>query len=178
MRISFALAIGLVSASAHAGQICTTVSFPSTHVNWNQTVSIPRFDPALGNLSQVSVSISTTMTGSMGVEDPDPTPSQVTSTVSLDCTVHRPDNSTFVSVSPAISFIDNFTAYDGTIDFRGTSGTMHSGISVPASITGNGNGADLALFSGPSGNPGSISLPYTATGTSVSVGPGTIINQF
>jgi hypothetical protein len=80
---------------------------------------------------------------------------------------------------PSQVVVDNLTAFDGTIDFRGTSGAMHPGLT--AIVTAQvflGGASDLALFSGTAGNPGSIVLPVHGTDVSFATGSGHIITQF
>jgi hypothetical protein len=47
-----------------------------------------------------------------------------------------------------------------------------------SSLTSPPPASDLALFTGPIGNPGTITLPVSAVGTSVATGPGNIVSQF
>ena len=168
----------LAAVPAYADQLCSTATIASAHTSWNQVATVSRFDPALGTLNSITISITTTLTGSFGVESPDAAPTQVTSTIAAQLTLRRPDNSDITSVMPGQSFVDNLTAFDGVIDFGGTSGVTHTGISVTAGSGVPGSASDLPLFSGPAGNPGSIDLQVIAQSTSFTVGAGAIITSF
>jgi hypothetical protein len=90
-------------------------------------------------------------------------------------TLQRPDLSTLVTVIPLAQTSDFVTAFDGSIDFGGTSGKTYSGLSGDATesncVT---DPADLALFTG----TGTIVLPAKAIGTSTGSGAGNLILQF
>jgi hypothetical protein len=178
LRPWFALAGGLLltaSASAQTQQ-CFTASVPLQPTNWNQTVSIPKFDPNLGTLQQIQFSITGHSVGSARAESLDAAPSNVTLTFQNTITLTRPDLSVIVVAIPQAMFNDTLQAFDGVIDFAGPSGVSHNNLMAMAS---NGAvspppGSDLALFTG----VGNIVLPITAVGTSSATGAGNLISQF
>lgn len=73
---------------------------------------------------------------------------------------------------PIASTSDNVTAFDGTIDFGGTSGKSYTGLSNSDSETG--SSVDYATFTG----SGNVSLPIKAQGTSTGSGAGNLLLQF
>lgn len=174
--------IALVAAfgsTAHADILCYAVNTPLAPTNWNTTVSVPRFDPSLGTLNLVDVCISGQATGSYGVESPDSGPSVVTVSFSANVSLFRPNSSLIATAVPVANFTHNFTPFDGTIDFGGTSGVFVSGINTLATTQLNlTSPSDLALFRGPAGNPGSIVLGVTGVGSSIAFGGGHLITQF
>jgi hypothetical protein len=95
-------------------------------------------------------------------------------------TLTRPDNSVIVIVIPLANFSDPLSAFDGIIDFAGTSGVTHNGINATQSNSATSPPplSDLILFTGLPGNPGTITLPVSAAGSSVASGPGNVISQF
>src|SRR5262249_6597217 len=95
-------------------------------------------------------------------------------------TLTRPDLSVIVVTVPLANFNDSLTAFDGTIDFGGTSGVTHPGINAMASnsATSPPPASDITLFTGPAGNPGTIVLPIRGWGTSFASGSGNVITQF
>jgi hypothetical protein len=165
---------------ASADQVCHTATISSATTNWNNSLSVPKFDPNLGVLTAIQFTLTGTETGSAEAESLDAQPSTVTLNFQCTLTLTRPDNSVIVIAIPLQTFVDHFTAFDGTIDFRGTSGATHANINVSDTQSANSPppASDLVLFTGPAGNPGMISLPITAAGTSNASGAGNLITQF
>lgn len=64
------LALCALAASVHAGQTCHSSSVPSAITNWSQPVSVPKHAPELGPLQSVTITLRTTLTGSVRVENP------------------------------------------------------------------------------------------------------------
>ena len=89
----------------------------------------------------------------------------------------RPDNSTLVVTNPVFSQTFNFTAFDGAINFGGTSGGTTGTVSATGSnFFVSGNASDFALFSALGG--GTINLGLNAVGASSGNGSGNLISQF
>jgi hypothetical protein len=140
---------------------------------------LPRFDPALGTLNFVDVCITGRAQGSCAVETLDPFPNTAMLNFAVQVDLMRPDTSVIATAIPSAAFTDNLSAFDGTIDFGGTSGVMHTGIDVlVTSQLDLTSAADLALFTGTAGNPGMIVLPVRAQGVSTATGVGHLITQF
>jgi len=180
-HIGFILAcMAFAPALATADQLCHTATIPSATTNWNNSVSVPKFDPSLGTLTAIQFSLTGTETVTAKAESLDAQPSTVTLNFQCTMTLTRPDNSVIVIAIPLQTFVDHFTAFDGAIDFRGTSGATHANITVSDTQSANSPPptSDLALFTGPAGNPGMITLPIAAAGTSNASGAGNLISQF
>jgi hypothetical protein len=80
------------------------------------------------------------------------------------------------TILPTVVQNFNATAFDGAIDFLGTSGTTLTGLlgaASPVSVTLT-SGADLALFTG----AGTVNVPYAGVGSSTGTGAGNLITQF
>jgi hypothetical protein len=171
-------ALVLVPAS-RADQLCVATSTPLAPTNWNTSVLLPRFDPALGTLNTVDVCVTGQMLSDYNVESPDTAPETVTGYVQVRVILDRPDTSVILLAMPSVVFVDNLGAFDGTIDFRGASGAMHPGVSAIVTtqvfLTG---ASDLALFSGTAGSPGTITLPVHGEGAGAAAGAGHILTQF
>ncbi len=176
------LSIPLAGASsAQQAQLCASDSIPSMMTGWSSSVTLPRFDPALGVLKTVSITAESTVSGSAALENLDLLPATVSTNFSLIATVSRPaGGGVLVSSAPSQMFVDMVTPYDGTADFGGTSGVTHAGIMMTAINTSVSPppASDLVLFTGPSGNPGTITLPVDAFGTSGGTGAGNLLLQF
>lgn len=174
----------LLPGAALAGQstqtACHTDLIQTALTNWQGQVTIPKFDPNLGILTGVHFELTGEVTGSAQVESLDPTATTVTTSFQATITLTRPDLSVLVVTTPAANFLDDLSPFDGTIDFAGTSGASHLNIAASATETADSPppAGDLTLFTGPAGNPGTISLPVEAVGTSFSSGSGNLITQF
>jgi hypothetical protein len=156
--------------------VCFTDSIPLQNTNWNGNVSIPQFNPALGTLLSIQFTLSGNVQGSASAESLDGQPTIVNTQSSAMITLQRPDLSVLVITTPVANFSDAFTAFDGVIDFGGTSGATHAGINVTDTdmATSPPPLSDLVLFTG----VGNIILPVVAQGTSQANGAGNLITQF
>ena len=133
-----ACALPLTSAAAQTPQqVCYTASIPLQSTNWNQSMTFPKFDPALGQLVSIDFTLNGHIEGSVREESLDGSPTVVTTNFQAQITLTRPDLSVIVVTIPIANFNDTFTAFDGAIDFGGTSGVSHLGITANASGSGN-----------------------------------------
>jgi hypothetical protein len=178
MRTHLALALCLIPATARANQACYIATIPSTTPNWNQTVDLLRFDPNLGTLNSINITVGSTLTGSCAVESLDSIPVQVQMVPAVQVSVRRPDTTVLVTLTPSVTFTDSLAAYDGTLDFAGPSGETHSGINLTAQNSGTGTPADLALFTGSAGNPGAITLSVSGMNASAATAPSNPVTLF
>jgi len=166
---------GLLSAPATADTITYTDSIPLSATGWSDSVSVPKFDPALGTLNSIEYTLSGHVEGTAAFENQSPSEATITMDLSAILKLQRPDLTTIVITIPVASTSDDVTAYDGVLDYGGTSGRTHSNLSndLSESITSS-SAADLSLFTG----TGNISLPVEAGGASSGSGSGTLILQF
>lgn len=170
---SIALLGAAGTAMADSVQYSDTVALTLT--NWDDTVSIQQFDPGLGNLISVAFELNGHVEGSAKFESLDSAPATVNMNLAAEIDLQRPDLSSLVTVLPLTATSDAVGAFDGTIDFGGTSGRTYdslSGDDTESSITT--NAGDLALFTG----LGTIDLPVSAMGASTGSGAGNLILQF
>ena len=171
-----ALTLGGAATAQTTSTVCYTDSIALQSTNWSSTVSIPQFNPNLGTLQSIQFTLSGSVQGLIGVESLDASPSIITSQLSANITLTRPDNTVIVVTIPVANFADAVGPFDGSIDFGGTSGTTHPGINASDSdvVISPPPVSDLALFTG----FGSIVLPVIAGGTSTASGSGNVITQF
>jgi hypothetical protein len=179
----FALPAVALAPRAYAGavqQSCFTGSIPLQTTNWTSSITIPRFDSALGTLQTIDFTLTGDIQGTARAENEDAQPAQINTTFSANLSLTRPDNSLIVVTIPIANFSDNLSAFDGVLDFGGTSGVTHSGIMATnsTSVTSPPPLSDLVLFNGPPGLPGTITLPVIATGSSVATGSGNLTTNF
>ncbi len=166
--------------AAHASATTQTQSFsdsiPVMNTNWALTVSLPKFDPALGTLQTIALTLDGHIEGQAAVESTDASATTITTQFQANLTLSRPDLSIIAVVIPQITNIVNLAPFDGTIDFRGPSGMTFPNLSQNATqtVTSPPPASDLALFTG----TGNIVLPVSAVGASVATGSGNVVTQF
>jgi len=156
-------------------EITQTNGVSSQTLNWNQSRSFAKHDPALGPLRAVRIRARTTLTGEARVENPSPIATLVNSELACVTSIARPDASTALTVETYFPCLDPLAAFDGAIDFGGTSGASHTGISAESSAGNTLNSpADLALFTATFPDE-TISLQIASSNTSTAIGPGPLI---
>jgi hypothetical protein len=160
--------------TANATVITQTATIASTDTDWANSLSFTKFNAGLGTLNSITFSLSGTADGSLFVENTSTkSGATITSTLQATLTLTRPDLSTLVTIVPLGGFTDTVTKYDGVLDFGGTSGKTHSGLSFSASNSFvSVSASDFALFSG----AGFIFLPVTADGSSTFTGGGNLVS--
>lgn len=129
--------------------------------------SFLKFDAAGQCLTSVCLRLDATAAGYVGLENTSASPMIVPGALVGAVTVARPDLTPLISLQPGIPFSAGLQAFDGTVDYAGTSGVILNGLS--ANLIGTlclTSPADLALFSG----PGTISLPCLAANASTQAG--------
>ena len=166
------LSLATFAATAQAASVTYATPYPlSPYLSSSPYAFIaadfPKFDVPGMCLVSVCVKLDGLVTGSVGLENYDNFPQTLTSTFTAKIELKRPDLTSLVAVQPAISNSDPVPAFDGVVDYAGTSGLTHSGLlaSVADSLCMT-DAANLALFSG----PGTISLPCIATNLSTQSG--------
>lgn len=174
-------ALATLATAQSTQQQCFSRSIPVSSTPLNGSMTFPRFDPALGTLTQISYSLTGGAQGSAAAENLSPSaPSNLTMNFAAQLQLTRPDLSVIVVALPLATFNDTLSPFDGAIDFGGPSGVFHGGINAS-----NTNSAispppisDLALFTGMPGNPGTITLPVIGTAASTAMGNGNEVFQF
>lgn len=174
--------LAIVCGTARAQhQISFTYNVPLQPTNFvNQSVAASRFDPELGILVGIEFTLDGRLEGTARVESLDATPATIATSVQAILSLARPDLSLPVSVTPLAQFSDQASAFDGIIDFAGTSGFAHAGVVTAASANASSPppSSDLLDFLGPPGDPGTITLPVGGIGSSSSSGPGNAVFEF
>jgi hypothetical protein len=129
--------------------------------------SFPKFDTAGQCLTSVCLRLDVTASGYVGLENGSASPIIVPGALAALITVTRPDLTPLIPLQPSIPFSAGLQAFDGTVDYAGTSGVTLNGL--VANLVGTlclTSPADLTLFSG----PGTISLPCLAANVSTQAG--------
>ncbi len=158
----------------YADEISHSAQIPSTPTNWKSSASFPRFDPALGILDAVEVRVSSMITGSASYENMDSTPRTLELQLRNLITIRRADNSIITTADPTAIVLDPVSAFDGVLDFDGPSGGKVDNITsaeITKAVTLTA-ASDLAIFTGPAGNPGTTTMAVQADGDSTATGGG------
>jgi hypothetical protein len=150
-----------------------TFSIPLTATDFTTGATLPQFDPSLGQLIGVEIVNAGQFTSQIKVESLDSAPSTITATDSGSLTLSGTGLTALVTNS-STSRTFNATAFDGVIDFGGTSGhdfgSQTANGSNSFTIT---NAGDLAAYIG----TGSVTLTEVAHATSAASGAGNLLTQ-
>jgi len=172
----FALACllgGVTSAQASMMSFSKNHSLSTT--NWLDAFTFAKFNTSLGTLTSVKFELSGLVSGIGRAESKDADPSDVTMDLTARIMLKRPDGTSVVIINPVYLQEFSFSAFDGTVDFAGTSGASTGLVTSSKaldSFTSSG-AADLALFSS-AGNE-MVTLDLKATGKSFATGAGNLV---
>lgn len=163
-------ALALVGAAcAETGTVVVHAAIPFSGLNWTKSLDLPQFDNSLLQLDSADIVFKGAVQGSLQFENRDSRSATYNARVCYLLTLNSPSNSTLLSVHPKCDVLSGtLPAFDGTLDYGGTSGV--SSPSTAASETGSLTltGADLTPFTG----TGTVSLPAAASSTSFVRTPG------
>lgn len=164
------------TSAANAAIITQSQTITQASTNYSTTLTFDLFDLGSGfDLTKVSFSIDGDVFGNASVESLDASPSVIEIELSVTLTLFDPFNSPLVISIPLFAQSFNASAYDGTIDFGGTSGASFTGLNASQLITEVYTDAGtLSDFTG----PGTISLDFSAQGSSSGSGAGNLVSQF
>ena len=168
--------IWLSAGSVFAEEIVYEDAVPLTKTDWDTTISVPKFDTALGELRQIEFVLSGAVDSSAQLESLDAQPTIIVVSMGAVINLHRPDGSPISESVPKASKSQPVTGFDGAIDFTGLSGAIFEqliDINV-AETTILSATADLQLFQG----SGMIELPIQAQGISSGTGAGNLALSF
>lgn len=168
-KLSIALAAVLAMAGAQAGTVSFSASKVLTTTNWTDNLSLSQFDASLGILTGVSFSYSGSVSSNFQLESLDAAPSIVTVNAAGQLMFSGPFSDTLNILG---STTQALSAFDGAIDFGGTSGA------IVGPVTGSQGGlftvaGSLASFIG----AGAFNVGIAGTGSSNATGAGNLITQ-
>jgi len=169
-KITLLTALTIASIGcANAGFITSTDTFGLATTNWNNNLTLNQFDASLGTLTSIDFSFSGQVDSTFKLESLDAAPATVTANAAGSLLFGGPISTT-LNISGSNS--TNLSAFDGTIDFAGT-----SGIDL-GTVTGTDFGS-LSLVSGfaPYIGLGTFDINVGATGNSTASGAGNLITQ-
>jgi hypothetical protein len=173
---TFALVTALLCATgaAQAATVSYSDSVATTTTNWSDTILLPLFDASLGTLDSVELTLTGSVSGLAAGESLDGGPSTIVLDLKAFITASVASNpSLSVDVNPIANGTFSATAYDGAIDFGGTSGVTYADLDATdadSSVFTSG----LAAFIG----SGTFTMVLDALGQSTGSGPGNLVTQF
>jgi large repetitive protein len=150
-----------------------TIQFDPAKTNTLQSLTVPKFDPALGKLNWIEITIDGSITSVISAENQDDNPVTIVGSVSGSLTVAGPKFSSVVMTSTNTESFDA-DAWDGVLDFGGTSGVTFD----PNTVTGEQHLElhgllDPFYYSG----PGYVTITETIQANSSASGGGNLVAQ-
>ncbi len=143
--------------------------------NFDKQISLPQFDSNLGDLESVLLELNGEVKGSVELENRDAQAAFITGNLEAEISLTKPDNSLLLVTLPTASVRENLSAYDGILDFDGTSGVKLTDISsTKKESVFFTSEDDLTPFIGKD----SFNLLLEAIGNSTATGPGNLVAGF
>ncbi len=144
-----AVLFGAGLTNAQAATESFSFIIPQDTLDWDQTVSVPMFNPALGTLNSIKFTVDATFAITAQAENLAKTSKMASWEGTLSQTLFRGDGSTLVDITPfQWSFSKTLAAYDKVTDFAGTSGVTHADGGTSSGSFVSTLAADLAAFTG------------------------------
>ena len=151
-----------------------TITVADAPTGWSREPSFAQFDPSLGTLDSVNITLTGNEIASVAAENLSVTAATLGFSETPTLTLVTPDPNTYVRATPNITDGMSLAGYDGSEDFAGTSGRTNQGLTATAQTTAELTSTqNLAAFTG----DGSIVLPLYAFGASSLAGPADLLTQ-
>jgi hypothetical protein len=171
--IATSLAAIVLATAANAATVSYDASTSNLAPDWATTLMLPKFDPALGTLTKVTLKLVGKVDGSVKAENTSASsPASATLKLGAEIMASVAGAALSVKVEPFDGAIVPLSVFDGTLDFGGTSGT-----SFTSSAEEDGEVftfANLGTFIG----PGLVDIDVSADGTSSATGGSNMVFQF
>lgn len=144
--------------------------------NFSRSLVVPRFNDQLGDLQSIDLAFTGDVLGTARFESLNPIPREVVLNLSAHLEIRNPDQSPLTVTNPIVSIPAHAGAFDGVIDFGGTSGATFANLQgqVVLPIVTITDPAALDQFVG----AGTLAFPVHASAISFGSGPGNIIYSF
>ena len=173
--LCLALAMCLVSTIASAGVQTVTDTVALQDLNIDTTMTVPQFNPALGVLQSVKITLGGHVEGTAAFENMGPPPAvSITWALQASMTLKKPDTSVLVVTLPSAGDTETVDGYDGIKDYDGLSGRTYAGLSADKDESNTLTGGAMGDFIG----LGNIVMPFTAIGQSFASGSSNMASQF
>ncbi|HMO37332.1 MAG TPA: choice-of-anchor E domain-containing protein, partial [Gemmatales bacterium] len=146
-------------------------SFADANTNSIRQHSIQQFNPALGTLQSVEIRVDGRILSTIRLENLDNASAHVTGTVSGSLLLSGPGFNLNVQANGNAAIRQNLAAYDGTLDYAGSSGITLVNRSATGSQTQTIQGSNLSNFIG----SGTVSFSFLAQATTEATGGGNLM---
>ncbi len=173
-RHAFWLALFLCFFSygvARAESISFTTTVPFTRTDWANQMSVPQFNPTLGILTSIEMTLTGAISGTVGVENEENNPINVLVQEQATERITLPDNTFLQSGGIVISQTVTLARADGIADFGGLSGATFP---VVASVSNSRRLVAPGTIM-PFVGAGQVTLPVTADVTWTGRGSGNMV---
>jgi plastocyanin len=142
---------------------------PTSPTNWSGTMTLPQFNPALGTLTAVQLTVEGYVQGDVRYENTGPNPAVISATHSVTISLQLPNNQTIYDI-PTTTKTETVPEFDGVADFGGPSGRTFTITATRVVSQLLVAPAEIAPFLG----TGNVTINATATGISFINGPGNL----
>lgn len=157
------IALILTSVAALAATSTHTLTVFPTATNWSVTNAIPQWNPADGTLNSVTVTVAGNVSSRFRAESRDTTDGVITATTDAHVTATTGGVTADAAIAP--THTQAVTAYDGVLDYAGTSGFTVTSVAT-------GSDAEVASVLTPFIGTGTVPVTAGATATASYEGPG------
>lgn len=155
-----------------ATRTCSTEFAPETTDIINESLFLPQFQSSFGTLNSAILEFTGLIEGDAGFESKDARPTTIKVDLSGLLSLEESNGTNLFELNPSKSYQYNVTAYDGKIDFAGTSGRTLEGVTAQQTAQKTYTGSELSPFIG----TGSLNYAFSGVATSNVKGTGNIIS--
>jgi len=117
-----AIALAPFASAQGVSTDCHQNALPYELTNFARQISVPKFDPTLGQLMSIELRVAGRARGAAHIESLDTGPTQVNTRFSVDFAVMQQNLPMIMFMVPIADFVDFLLPFDGVIDYGGTSG--------------------------------------------------------
>ena len=133
--VDLIVSLGIIS-TAQADLLSYRFNIDLAEPSWTESIELPQFDPALGQLTAVEAALEGTVKADVGLEITAGGPAVITAMVQSNIELQNPDSSVLLTLTPQASTETPLGAADGVLDYAGTSGiTMLGAFDTRSSST-------------------------------------------
>ncbi|MFT3879544.1 MAG: choice-of-anchor E domain-containing protein [Gemmatales bacterium] len=147
-----------------------TVTFANGKANTITSQLLSQFNPALGTLQSIQIKVDGRIISDIKLENLDDESSVVSGTVSGNVLVSGPGFNLNVNIAGNAAITKTLPAFDGTIDFGGTSGVSLGSTTATGSNSQTLTGSAMSSYIG----TGSVNLSFLAQATTQASGGGNL----
>ena len=163
-KLTTLLAGIVLTAGANAATVAFTDSYGLATTNWTHSIAASQFDASLGTLNSATFSFTYDIVQTFRAENTGATTDTITPVVGANMLFRKSASTLLNTALTGSSTAFNASAFDGTIDYAGTSGFNFGDLTAGETAYTMITGADLASLIGV-GTLGSAGYNVRAVGT-------------